>query len=68
MQPDAHVALRFLLIGATSLAVGIGTAAIGQGSLGSFVIVLGAALMVAGLHTYGRAGPDLGSPPPNRES
>jgi hypothetical protein len=68
MQPDAHVALRFLLIGATLLAVGIGTAATGQGSLGSFVIVLGAALMVAGLHTYGRAGPDKGIPPQTRKS
>jgi hypothetical protein len=60
MQADATVARRFLLGGATLLPVGIALSAIGEASLGSIVSILGLAGLIAGLHTYGRAGPDPG--------
>jgi hypothetical protein len=62
MKPDANVALRFLLAGATLLPVGIAVSAIGGAMLGSLLCILGVALLVSGLHTFGRAGPDTGKP------
>jgi len=61
MQADANVARRFLLAGATLLPVGLGLSAIGQASLGSIATLVGLAVLIAGLHTYGRAGPDPGT-------
>jgi hypothetical protein len=61
MQADAAVASRFLLGGATALPIGIALSAIGASSLGSIVTILALAALIAGLHTYGRAGPDRGN-------
>jgi hypothetical protein len=62
MKPDANVALRFLLVGATLLPVGIALSATGEAMLGSLLTIVGVALLVSGLHTFGRAGPDNGKP------
>jgi hypothetical protein len=62
MKPDAAVSLRFLLGGATLLVLGIALSATGEGMFGPLCSLIGVALLVAGLHTYGRAGPDLGTP------
>jgi hypothetical protein len=62
MKPDANVALRFLLVGATLLPVGIALSATGQAMMGSLLTIVGVALLVSGLHTFGRAGPDSGKP------
>jgi len=63
MQADAAVATRFLLGGATALPIGIALSAVGASSLGSFLTVIALAAIIAGLHTYGRAGPDRGASP-----
>ena len=63
MKPDANVSLRFLLGGATLLPIGIGLSATGETMLGSLMTIVGVALLVSGLHTFGRAGPDPGPPP-----
>jgi hypothetical protein len=65
MQADATVATRFLLGGATLLPIGIAFSATGAPSLGSLVTLVGLAGMIAGLHTYGRAGPDRGKQGPS---
>jgi hypothetical protein len=62
MKPDAKVALRFLMVGATLLPLGIALSATGGAMLGSLTSILGVALLISGLHTYGRAGPDTGKP------
>jgi hypothetical protein len=64
MKADASVASRFLLGGATALPVGIALSAAGAPSLGSYVTILALAALIAGLHTFGRAGPDRGKDPP----
>jgi hypothetical protein len=61
MQADAGVARRFLLVGATLLPIGIALSAIDEASLGSVVTILGLAVLIAGLLTSGRAGPDPGA-------
>jgi hypothetical protein len=61
MRADAAVAKRFLLAGATLLPIGIALSAVGQGQLGAIGTVVALALLIAGLHTYGRAGPDPGA-------
>jgi hypothetical protein len=60
IRADATVARRFLLGGATFLPIGIALSAIGESSLGSIVSIVALAILIAGLHTYGRAGPDTG--------
>jgi hypothetical protein len=60
MQADAGVARKFLLTGATVLPIGIALAAIGHSTAGSTLTVIGLAVLIAGLHTFGRAGPDPG--------
>jgi len=62
MKPDAKVSLRFLLGGATLLTLGIAISATGEAMLGSLSTIVGVALLVSGLHTFGRAGPDPGKP------
>jgi hypothetical protein len=62
MQADSAIARRFLLIGGTVLPIGIALGAIGAHVAGSVVAIVGAALLIAGLHTFGRAGPDPGKP------
>lgn len=61
MKPDARVALRFLMTGATLLVLGIAISAIGEAMFGSLLTIVGVALLVSGLHTFGRAGPDTGT-------
>jgi hypothetical protein len=62
MKADANVSLRFLLVGATLLVLGLALSATGEEMLGSLLTVVGFALLVSGLHTFGRAGPDTGAP------
>jgi hypothetical protein len=62
MKPDANVALRFLLGGATLLSLGIAVSAVGEAMFGSLLTIVGVALLLSGLHTFGRAGPDTGAP------
>jgi hypothetical protein len=64
MQTDAAVASRFLTGGATVLPIGIAFCAMGA-PIGSVVTLVGLALLIAGLHTYGRAGPDRGNQGPS---
>jgi hypothetical protein len=60
MKPDSAVARRFLMMGGTLLPAGIAASATGLRALGAIVTLGGAALLIAGLHTFGRAGPDEG--------
>lgn len=64
MKADADVSLRFLLAGATLLPLGIAISATGEAMFGSLVTIVGVALLISGLHTFGRAGPDQGATPP----
>jgi hypothetical protein len=57
---DSNSARRLLLWGASILPVGIAAAAIFAPNLGSVLTVLALAILVAGLHLFGRAGPDPG--------
>ncbi|HMI88967.1 MAG TPA: hypothetical protein VK550_33040 [Polyangiaceae bacterium] len=67
MKADANVSLRFLLGGATLLVVGIALSATGEAMFGSLASVVGVALLISGLHTFGRAGPDTGPSAPPAE-
>jgi hypothetical protein len=62
MKADANVSLRFLLVGATLLVLGIAISATGEEMFGSLLTIVGVALLLSGLHTFGRAGPDTGVP------
>jgi hypothetical protein len=62
MKPDSAVARRFLMIGATILPIGLALAATEERAVGSIAMLGGVALLIAGLHTFGRAGPDPGRP------
>ncbi len=64
MKPDSAIARRFLLCGATLLPLGIAGSATGARIAGAIATLIGAALLIAGLHTFGRAGPDEGSAEP----
>jgi hypothetical protein len=55
---DATVPKRFILAGAVASIAGIALSAIGQASVGSIASVVGMALLIGGLHTFGRAGPE----------
>jgi hypothetical protein len=59
-RADATTARKFLLSGATLLPIGIALSAVGESSLGSIVSIVALAILIAGLHTFGRAGPDTG--------
>ena len=61
MKADAQISLRFLLGGATILVLGIALSATGEVMVGSLCCIVGVALLVSGLHTFGRAGPDTGT-------
>jgi hypothetical protein len=65
MKADADTSLRFLLTGATLLPLGIAISAIGEATFGSLASIVGVALLISGLHTFGRAGPDVGGTPPD---
>ena len=60
LQADATVARKYLLAGATLLPIGIGLAAIGLDAFGALASIAGWAVLIAGMHTFGRAGPDPG--------
>jgi hypothetical protein len=60
MQKDTDTARRFLFAGATALPVGLALTAVAKGSLGSIVTLIAISLLIGGLHTFGRAGPDPG--------
>jgi len=62
MKPDSATASRFLLIGATLLPLGIAAGATGLRTAAAIVTLSGAAVLIAGLHTFGRAGADEGDP------
>ena len=62
MKPDANTSLRFLLVGATLLVLGIALSATVEEMFGSLLTIVGVALLLSGLHTFGRAGPDTGTP------
>lgn len=55
---DASGPRRFIVAGAAASIVGIGLSAIGQAGAGSIASVVGMALLIGGLHTFGRAGPE----------
>jgi hypothetical protein len=48
--------VRWIALGATTLAVGIAVSLIGMSSVGSWLVVVGAALMTWNLHRLGRTG------------
>ena len=62
MKSDANTSLRFLLVGATLLVLGIALSATIEEMFGSLLTIVGVALLLSGLHTFGRAGPDTGTP------
>jgi hypothetical protein len=54
-------ARRLLLGGATLLPAGIAVAAVFAPDLGSVMTLTALAILIAGLHLFGRAGPDPGA-------
>jgi hypothetical protein len=48
--------VRWITLGGTTLAVGIAVSLIGMSSVGSWLVVVGAALMIWNLHRLGRTG------------
>jgi hypothetical protein len=60
MKPDAGTARKILLAGATGLPCGIVLTVTGHPGASAVVTIIALALLIAGLHTYGRAGPDPG--------
>jgi hypothetical protein len=57
---DSNSARRLMLWGATIVPAGIAAAAIFAPHLGSVLTLLALAILIAGLHLFGRAGPDSG--------
>lgn len=58
MNDPTRVPRQFLLAGAVAAALGIALAGIGRQTLGPLASLVGLALLIGGLHTYGRAGPE----------
>jgi hypothetical protein len=54
-------ARQFIAWGSAALALGIGLSAVGQSLAGSVVTVVALAVLMAGLHAFGRTGPDEGA-------
>jgi hypothetical protein len=63
MRERLATARQFLGWGTLALPVGIALSAVGQTLAGSVITVGALAVLIAGLHTYGRSGPDLGDAP-----
>lgn len=61
LQAEAGMARQFLAVGATVLPLGLALSAIGYATVGSVVSLVALAVLLAGLHTFGRAGPDPGN-------
>ena len=57
---DAATARRFLRGGATLVPVGLALSAVGHPEIGATITLVAMAVLVAGVHTFGRAGPDPG--------
>lgn len=57
---DSNFARRLLTWGATILPVGVATAAVFSPGLGSVLTLASLVTLIAGLHLFGRAGPDPG--------
>lgn len=58
MSDATTVPRKFLLVGALFASLGIALAGVGRQTLGSLTSIVGMALLIGGLHTYGRAGPE----------
>lgn len=58
MSDITIVPRRFLALGTILATVGIALAGVGRQTLGSLTSILGMALLIGGLHTFGRAGPE----------
>lgn len=58
MSDATTVPRKFLLVGSIAAALGIALAGVGRQTLGSLASIIGMALLIGGLHTYGRAGPE----------
>lgn len=58
MSDATRVPRQFLLAGAVLAALGIALAGAGRSTLGGLVSVAGMSLLISGLHTFGRAGPE----------
>ncbi|HNS96891.1 MAG TPA: hypothetical protein PLJ27_08225 [Polyangiaceae bacterium] len=56
---------RWLAGGAVGLLVGIGLSFLGSGPVGGWIATAAAVVLVMGIHTFGRLGPDL---PPRSDS
>ena len=61
MRAHAGTAKKFLIAGVTGLPVGIALATMRLTSMASVVTIAAIGALVAGLHTFGRAGPDPGA-------
>lgn len=58
MSDATTVPRQFLLTGAVLAVVGIALASAGRPTLGGLISVAGMSLLIAGLHPFGRAGPE----------
>lgn len=58
MTDATTVPRKFLLAGAILSALGIALASVGRPTLGGLTSMAGMSLLIAGLHTFGRAGPE----------
>jgi hypothetical protein len=58
---DSTFARRLLFWGATILPFGIASAAVFAPTVGSVLTLFALAILIAGLHLFGRAGPDPGA-------
>jgi len=58
MTDATTVPRKFLLAGALLAALGIALASAGRPTLGGLTSMAGMSLLIAGLHTFGRAGPE----------
>ena len=59
-KANPELARKFLLIGALMAPIGIALAATGRPDVASIIALPGIAFLIAGLHTFGRAGADPG--------
>ncbi len=60
MSSATLVPRRFIAAGTSTAIAGIGLSATGASGAGSLVTVVGLAILIAGIHTFGRKGPDEG--------
>jgi len=58
MNDATAVPRKYLLVGAILAALGIALASVGRPTLGGLSSMAGMSLLIAGLHTFGRTGPE----------